>query len=693
MIDETALVALLQNEERLAASYRSTELADQQQAAIEYYEAMPFGDEEEGRSQVVSPDVAEVVDYMTISVLRTCISGDRVVEFEAKEEEDEEDADEATQAVNYMFMRGQDGYKVLSDWLQSGLVEKIGVLKTTAKRDVKRRRERIESVSEDVLASLMDEPGIKVLAVTPSDEGQEAPEAGEQPQGMQPGQMPGLRAPPTYTIDVETSKPIVRYIDMPIPSEEFLFSSRMRDVDDIGYKCHKCLKTKSDLIEMGFDRDQIEGLPLSYSNISYDIRHTTRWQDEGLLPDTPIPGLEKVWLREEYVNIDMNDDGVAELVQVFRVENEILSLQEVEQNPFVVFTPFPRAHRMVGNSLADKVMDIQRIRSVILRQTLDGIYLTNNPRTWLPDECQNENTIDDLLAVRPGGIVRGIGKNGLKPEPLYEPFQTQNGMAMMEMLVGERESRTGITRLNQGLDADALNKTATGTALMQAQGQQFEEFIARNFAEGMARLFKKKLKLMIDGGDPIAVKVEGGYKTVDPKSWSDDLDVSIRVGLGSGRKDQRLAYRTQLLQYQQLGFQAGQVSPMHIYRNIAGWIRDASLGTPTDFWQDPQDPNAPPPQQQQPDPRMMEAQARAQTDQAKVQIAGQEVQRKAQADQVTAQIKAQTASMQAQTAQQKATMDAQLELRRQDMEQEIAHQKMVADLAGHAFRPGGSLAD
>jgi hypothetical protein len=687
LIDETALVALLQNEERLAASYRSTELADQQQAAIEYYEAMPFGDEEEGRSQVVSPDVAEVVDYMTISVLRTCISGDRVVEFEAKEEADKDSADEATEAVNYIFMRGQDGYKVLSDFLQSGLVEKIGVIKTSARREVKRRRERVEGVTEDVLAALMDEPIIKVIAVTPSEEGpEEASEGVPLAQGM-----PGI-VPTTYLVDVETTKPIVCFVDMPIPSEEFLFSARMRDVDDIGYKCHKCLKTKSDLVEMGFDREQIEGLPLSFSNISYDIRHTTRWQDEGLLPDTPVPGLEKVWLREEYLNIDLNDDGVAELVQVFRVEGEILSIQEVEQNPFVVFTPFPRAHRMVGNSLADKVMDIQRIRSVILRQTLDGIYLTNNPRTWLPDECQNENTIDDLLAVRPGGIVRGKGSGG-KPEPLYEPFQAQNGLAMMEMLVGERESRTGITRLNQGIDADAVNKTATGTALMQAQGQQFEEFIARNFAEAMARLFKKKLRLMIDAGDPVAVKVEGGYKTVDPKTWSDDLDVSIRVGLGSGRKDQRLMYRAQLLQFQQLGMQAQLCGPEHLYRNIAGWIKDAALGNPADFWQDPKAKDAPGPQQSPPDPKMIEAQTRAQAQQSKMQMQAVETQRKAQADQTNAIIKAQSATIQAQQKQQQAELNAQIELRRQDMERELAHEKMMADLAGRAFRLGGSLSD
>ena len=672
VMSEEHLAALLQDEERLAASYRSTELADQQRLAIAYYESEPFGDEEEGRSQVVTSDVAEVVDYMAISILRTCVSGDRVVEFEAKEAEDEESATEASEAVNYVFMRGQNGYKVLVDWLQSGLVEKIGVVKTSAVRDTKRRRERLTDVSEDVLASLMDEPGIKVLAVTPDEEGGDLDEMGQ----------PVAK----YTVDVETQQPRTRFVDMPIPSEEFLFSSRMRDVDDMGYKCHKTLKTKSELIEMGFDRDTIEGLPLSFSMISYDIRHSERWNDEGLIPQTAIPGMEKVWLREEYINIDMNGDGLAELVQVFRVENVILSVQEVEENPFVVFTPFPRAHRMVGNSLADKVMDIQRIRSVVLRQTLDGIYLTNSPRMWLPDECQNENTIDDLLTVRPGGIVRGKGAGGA-PAPLYEPFSAQNGLAMIEQLVGERESRTGITRLNQGLDADALNKTATGTALMQAQGQQQEEFIARNFAEAMAKLFMKKLRLMIAAGDPIAVKIEGGYKTVDPSSWSDDLDVSIRVGLGSGRKDQRLLYRNQLLQYQQLGMQAGLVAPEHLYRNISGWIRDASLGNPDDFWIDPTKPGYQPPQQQ-PDPK-------AEAEKAKVQLAAQTAQAKAQNDQAKLMLQAQQGAMKLQAEQDKAAMQANLEIRRQEIEAQLEREKQAMALAGHAMkanRPGGSLA-
>lgn len=653
MTDEV-LVALLQDEERLAATFRDGDLAAEQELAIEYYEARPFGDEEEGRSQVVTPDVAEVVDYMSISVLRTCVSGDRVVEFEAKEEEDVAAADEATEAVSYVFMRTQDGFKVLGDWLQSGLLEKYGVVKTTVVEETKKRRERFRAETEDDLAAIMEMDGTPVAQVQ-LDDG-------------------------AWLIDVETRRTQKAYRDLPIPSEEFLFSSRTRDVDDMGYKCHRTRKTLSELVEMGFDRDLVESLPESEPAYN-DSRAVARWDDEALVGESKLPGMRRVWLCEEYVNLDWNDDGMAELLQVFRVGEVILGVEEVEENPFAVFTPYPRAHRMVGNSLADKVMDIQRVRSVIMRQTLDGMYLTNNPRMWLPSECQTDDTIDDLLTVRPGSIVRGRGAGG-KPEPLYEPFDVQRGMAVLELMTGERESRTGITRLNQGLDADALNKTATGTALMQSQGQQMEEYIARNFAEAMARLFAKKLRLMIAHGDPIAVKVEGGFRTVDPKTWKPDMDVAIRVGLGSGRKDQRLLYRNQLLQYQQVALQAGLVRPEHVYRNIAGWIKDASLGNPPDLWLDPNSEEgkaalAQMAQNQPPDPKVLAVRQKAESDQAKLVL------------------QAHSEGAKVQQKQDQAVMEANLEMRRQDIEAEIAREKVVLDAAGHAIkanRPGGSLA-
>jgi hypothetical protein len=581
------LAAMLAEDERLAVSFRDTTLADEQAVAIDYYEAKPFGDEEEGRSQVVMPEVAEVVDYMTISVARTMVSGDRVVEIESAEEDNEGAAEEATAAVTYCFMKEQDGYRVIHDWVQSGLIEKIGIAKTCVET-TKRVKKTRQTVSEDQLAmvhqAIEADPRLKLSAADDNGDG-------------------------SFLIEIHETVEDTKYADYPVPSEEFLFASRTRHEDDSDYLCHRSSKSVSDLIEMGFDRAMVEELPTDPMDSQLDSRSVARWDDETR---APTPGLEKVWLREEYKRVDLDGDGIAELVQVFRVDNVILDINPVDENPFVVWCPFPRAHRLVGNSLADKVMDLQRVKSVIVRQQLDGVYLTNNPRMYVPMECMTEDTIDDLLTVRPGGLVRGKGANG--PEPLHEAFDMSKGMTMLEFITGERESRTGITRLNQGLDADALNKTATGTALLQAQGQQMEEYVARNFAEGLARLFAKKLRLMQAVGKPFRIKVDGQSKMVDPTQWPEGLSASVRVGLGSGRKEQRLQYRDMMLDAQKEALQFGLATKKNLFKNLSAMVRDAGLGVPTDYFLDPDSPEAqqaaqqPPP----PDPELVKAQAKCQ---------------------------------------------------------------------------------
>jgi len=500
--------------------------------------------------------VAEVVDYMTISVSRTIVAGDRVVEFESAEADGEPAADEATAAVSYCFMKSQDGYRVIHDWIQSGLIEKIGIAKTCAETRETVRKHR-GHFSEEELA-LLHGSGAEIVAASDNGDG-------------------------TFEVEIAERSRQVRFVDYPVPSEEFLFASRTRHEDEADYLCHRSAKSRSDLIEMGFDRALVESLPAHGIALPLDSRSSARWLDE-----TQVAPSERVWLREEYKRVDLDGDGVAELVKIFRVEDMILDVEEVDEAPFVVWCPFPRAHRLVGHSLADKVMDLQRVKSVILRQQLNGLYLTNNPRMYVPQDCMTEDTIDDLLTVRPGGLVRGKGAS--KPEPLYEPFDMSKGMSMLQYIAGERESRTGITRLNQGLDADTLNKTATGTALMQAQGQQMEEYVARNFAEALARLFAKKLRLMVAVGQPIAVKIDGQARTVDPTRWPTGLAANVRVGLGSGRKEQRLAYRAQMLDMQKEALPVGLASKRNIFRNLSAMVRDAGLGIPTDYFLDPASP-------------------------------------------------------------------------------------------------------
>ena len=592
-LSHAELAAMLAEDERMALSFRDSTLADEQAVAIDYYEARPFGDEEEGLSQVVTPEVAEVVDYMTISVSRTIVSGDRVVEFECAEADCEAAAEEATAAVTYCFMKQQDGYRVIHDWIQSGLIEKIGIAKTCAEtREVARKHRG--HFDEEQLA-LLHSSGVEISAATENGDG-------------------------SFHVEMVERTQETRFVDYPVPSEEFLFASRTRHEDEAEYLCHRSAKSVSDLIEMGFDRELVESLPADPMTISQDSRATVRWLDETQVAPS---GVKQVWLREEYKRVDLDGDGVAELVKIFRVEDVILDVEEVDEPPFVVWCPFPRAHRLVGHSLADKVMDLQRVKSVILRQQLNGLYLTNNPRMYVPQDCMTEDTIDDLLTVRPGGLVRGKGSS--KPEPLYEPFDMSKGMSMLQYIAGERESRTGITRLNQGLDADTLNKTATGTALMQAQGQQMEEYVARNFAEALARLFAKKLRLMMAVGKPLAVKIDGQARQVDPTRWPGGLSANVRVGLGSGRKEQRLQYRAQMLDMQKEALPVGLATKRNIFRNLSAMVRDAGLGIPTDYFLDPASPEGQAAEGggQAPHPELVKAQADAEAQRQRLMFARQ----------------------------------------------------------------------
>lgn len=653
-LSKDELVQILREQERAAVSFRDTILAGEQANALDFYEAEPFGDEEEGRSQVVVPDVAEVVDYMQISVLRTVAAAGRVVEFEPGDtdqvpdlpEEPEEPeqpdpqtapeqqvalaqamtryqaekqqydqavsafqrwerqldkaADDATAAVNHIFMRRQNGYRILLDWLQSGLIEKIGIIKTACVTERKKIRQAL-TVSEDQLA-LLSQQGADIAEATDNGDG-------------------------SFDVVVQSYKEVKRYLDFPIPSEEYIFPPRTHDEDSAGYQAHRCRKTLSDLIEMGFDRAVVEALPTEDGNEFRDARQYSRWGDEEGMGEAfqRAPAMREVILLEEYARLDMDGDGVAELWQIFRVKDTILDMTEVDEPPFVVWTPFPRAHRLIGNSLAEKTMDIQRVNSVLLRQALDGTYLTNNPRVALSEDSIGNDTIDDLLTVRPGGIVRH--KGSVPPSPLNEPFDIQKSLGMLEYMAGLRETRTGITRLNQGLDEDTINKTATGQAALQATGQQMEEFVARNFAEAMARLFAKKLRLMAAHGSPIALKIDGSYRRVDPSTWDTDMNVAVTVGLGSGRKEQRLLYRAQLLPIQEQGLQYGLTDPKRLFNNAAGMVRDANLGNPDDFFIDPDSSEfkaaqaSKPPQ---PDPEVMKVQLQAQSSQQMAQIKAEE---------------------------------------------------------------------
>jgi len=693
MIDPTPLVAEEEQpqpginlEELVDALKREAESAesewervrDYQEASRRYYEARPFGNEVDGRSQIVLPDVQEAIDYMAVSVLRAFVSGDRVVEFEATDEDNEKAAEEATAAIGYAFMRQQDGYRVLHDWLTCGLLERYGVTKTAMVEEERVMRERV-TISDPVELEGFDG---------------EVEDAEPQPDG-------------TYVLSLKMERREKRFIDETIPANEFRYSARARHEDEADYLAHCPIKTRSDLVDMGFDREQVYALP-SYSALP-DTRLQATDRDTWEPDPESTTALQQVQLWEEYARIDLDGDGIAERVKVFRVEDEILRWQDgelaieiVDEQPFSVFCPFPRPHRLVGYSLADKVMDIQLARSTIARQLFDGMYQGNMPRPVVSTRGMDENTIDDLLSPIAGAPIRVSDIGGVVP--YTTSFDIGKSLGVMEWLAGERESRTGITRLNQGMNADTLNtNTATAFRGLQEQGQQQEEFIARNFAESFSRLMAKKYRLMRREGEPFNIKVDGQYKRVDPGQWPEDVNLSIKVGLGTGSKDKRVQARLQLAPFLAEGFQNKVVTEKNLFHAIDGLVRDLGIGKGDDYWKDPDAPpqigpdGQPIQEQEEPDPEMLAMRAEQAREDAKFQAEQQraaaqiELERQKAAANIDAlrerhalemEQKREAAELDAQLARDKAAAEADIAVYRIDREAEV--KRYAADRAGIA---------
>lgn len=671
-LEETHLVAILQREYQAADHYRG-ELDQLRALTNDYYDARPFGNEMDGMSQVVLPDVQEVVDYMTASILRTFASGERVVEFEAPDEGNEAAAEEATEAVNYTFLRLQDGYRLLHDVAKDGLLNKVGVFKTVVETEESVSREEV--VADPLQLGMLPE-GVEIEGVAENEDG-------------------------TVTAQLKHQRIKKVFRDYAIPPWSFLFSPNARHEDTADYLCHEEKKTRSDLVEMGFDPEQVYMLPACGGGEESDDPRSEEqdWQDAE-----SSAALEQVLLCEEYARLDVDGDGIAERVRVFRVEGEILRradgsnpVETVDDHPFAVFSPFPRQHRLCGDSLAEKVMDIQLVRSEVARQLLNGMAFANMPRPIVDTLAATTETMDDILSPIPGAPIRV--KGGVAAvQPFQTGFDVGKSLSVMEWITGERESRTGITRLNQGLDADALNKTATGTAMMQAAGQQQEEFIARNLAESLSRLFVKKYKLMRAEAEPFWIRVDGNPKLVDPSAWPEDINIVVRTGLGSGSKDRRVQARMALAGPLQESIAAGMSGPEHAFKWFDGMARDTGIGRGEDFMFDPASPEV---QQrdEQPDPEVMQAQAELQAKQA-------EMQAKLEADREASMLKQQLARDEAAAelelarekaeaeitlAREKATAEMQLARERMAMEAELAVMKSRQEAEISRHRMGGAL--
>jgi hypothetical protein len=511
-----------------AIGYLETETVAQRAEAMEYYLRKPYGNEVEGRSAVVTGEVAEAIDGALPQLIRVFTSNEDAVQFEPVRDGDEPLAEQASDMANWVFYKDNDGFLILHNWFKDALLQKVGIVKAywSEKKDI--TKEKYKGLTDDELTMLLMDGKFEVVA-----------QQTDTTIGMD-----GL-AYSTHNITIQRTDDNSRVVIENVPPEEFLISKDARTIADSPFVAHRRMVDRGDLVAMGFSKEVVERIPAG-DRLEYSPERLARY-DRDELPDYAITNDVEVF--ECYIKIDTDGDGIPEMRKVMFAGNEILSNEECDYVPFHSLCPIPIPHLFFGQSLADRTMDIQIEKSTILRQMLDNLYLTNNYRVGA---VEGQVNLDDLLTSTAGGVVRMKNPNAIVP--LTVQSTAGQSFPMMEYLDASMAKRTGVSDMQQGLDPNVLqNVSATAVAAMTTQSAGKLELMARIFAEtGVKSLFKGILQLLCKyQNQPRTVRMRGQWVNYDPREWSNQYDVTINVGLGNGNRQEQIAMLQMILAKQE----------------------------------------------------------------------------------------------------------------------------------------------
>lgn len=512
-------------------------------------------------------------------------------------------------------------------------------------------------------------------------------------------QMP---TPTTHDVTVVTTKKYSCAKVAGVPPEEVGIERAARSIADANYFFHDIVdKTEGDLIFEGFDERQVRELPSYRGSTSTE----TLARDTVFEHDFSGGDLNRaariVAITEHYIRLDYEGNGKPDLYLVITGQKDGKVLRKDGKDcvypfdaiPFAASIPLPVPHRFIGRSLADKSMDIQRIKTALLRGALDNSYLHNAPRPVVSEQGAGPNTIDDLLTVRQGAPIRVKGDPAAAIQWQVIPDITGSIFPMLQYMDGLRESRTGMSKQAQGLDANALqNQSATAVAQVFSESQMQLKLLARNIAEGFRDIFSLlHATIRKHGQEPQTVRLRNTWVPIDPRNWKTRDDMTIHVGLGTGSKAQQYAQIMGLANFQKellMGGKGHLVPDAQLFNTASELVKLTGHKNPDRFFADPSakdpktgqllNPPAPPP----PDPKVQAAQIKGQIDQQSNQQKAQLEQQKAQTDAIHQQVKAQS---EIEIAKVKAELDAKIAVLDAHVKMVVEEQKMRHANAQHTM--------
>jgi len=604
MMDNDTLGSVISREITESLNHFDTEYTQDRIDALDYYLGRPFGNEVEGRSSVISTEVADVVEQIMPSMMRIFTGTDKVVRFAPRTEEDVEKAEQATDYVNFVLQNDNDYYRVLYNFIKDSLLFKIGVVKVCWEEADEVKQEMYEGLEESELALLLANPDVEVIEQNTS-----VIMAGDEELGID--------EIVNYDVTLRTRTKSGRIRVENVPPEEFLVNRRAKSMEDARFICHRTTMTVSELVSMGYDQDEIEAYA-GVGELEVDMERRKRFEDLDGQNDYNFadPSQREVPVYESIVKVDYDEDGVAELRRVLSIGDSgdyVLENEIIDYIPFAVISPILMPHRLIGRSIFDLTKDLQVIKSTLMRQYLDSTYLSVMPRVVA---VEGQVNIDDLLEGAPGSVIRTRTPGAV--QPLSTGGVGGEIQPLMRYLDEIKEQRTGMSKASQGLDANALQSTtaAAVAATVKGAGQKLESY-ARTIAEtGMKDLFRIVLKLVSTyQQQPRIIRLRNKFVPIDPREF-EGFDIVVNVGLGTMDEQEKMARLMEIIVKQEQILQTlGPNNPlvgMDQYANtLRQYVELAGMKDASRYFKDPAQAQMMQQQQQQqrpPNPEILKIQ-------------------------------------------------------------------------------------
>ena len=516
-VDDDKLVTILDDNIRRSIGYYDSQISRERRKVIDHYNATLPRPAHDGNSKYVSMDVYDAVESMKAALLETFSTGYKTVRFAAQTGEDVRIAEIATAYCDYVANRQNNLFEVMQSVIHDGLIARAGLCKVYWDEREDSYLEPIQDLTEEEFDAIVAQDNVEIEEVEQDELG-------------------------LYSGDLRVFQDTSQVVIEAIAPEQFVIEPQAKSLDDVGFLGHRTTMTISELREAGYDEKLIAKIG-DHEDVEMETdpevlaRHEEIGQDRGFNAKGFQDQVRSITVYELYIDIDLDGSGIAETYKVIKAGNVVLHKEKCTYKPFCAFVPLPIPHSFFGSNFGSKVVPIQTARTVLTRSILDHAMITNNPRYTVVKGGLTYPR--ELIDNRLGGIVNVSRPDAISPmvQAPLNPFIFQT----IQMLDEDKEDTTGVSRLSQGLNKDAISKQNSAAMVEQlaTMSQQRQKIIARNFANNFLKPLYQLIYQLVVENEPQAkiVEIAGDYVAVNPGDWGSKRDVTVEMHLGYGEQE------------------------------------------------------------------------------------------------------------------------------------------------------------